>query len=72
MEAESDLFEVIGAGRPSCRFADHLDRWESQTHQNPDDRDYHQQLDQSKPLFLARSAHGNTSDIFQFKTKTAI
>jgi hypothetical protein len=48
-ESETDLLEIIAAGRSSARFAGSLDRRQEKPDEGTDDRDHHEQLDERKP-----------------------
>jgi hypothetical protein len=56
------LLQVVAAAHPPCRFSGSLDRWQQQPDKDAYDRDYHQQLNQSKPTHLAKTFHGHTTN----------
>jgi hypothetical protein len=48
-ESETDLLEIIAAGRSSAGFAGSLDRRQEKPDERADDRDHHEQLDECEP-----------------------
>ena len=47
---QTDLLEIVLAGYPPGGFPCTLNRRQQQRYQNPNDRDYNQQFDQSKTV----------------------
>ena len=50
VQGKTHLFHVVLAGEPGRRFADFLDGRQKQADQNGDDRDHHQEFDQSEAV----------------------
>jgi len=48
VKGQTELLQIVAALRPPCRFARGLNRGQQQGDKDADDRDHHQQFDQSK------------------------
>jgi hypothetical protein len=57
MKRQAVLLHVIAALHSAGRLAGRLDRGKEETDHHADDRDHHQQFDQSKTLALGLSLH---------------
>ena len=56
MQPDSELAKVIDTLAPPRRLTRRLDRWQQQRNQNPNDRDYNQQLDERETVAIPAAA----------------